>query len=380
MLTYPRQVSANLLILPKPLRGILLTLLCGLALLQAPPALGQEEETVSPEACVGLAADAERLACYDRAVGRNRRPGSAEEPLPEIVGPRPPGELMARPAQPRADADEPPVASSLLDARWELSRKAKLGTFGLRAYKPMYVLPGVYTDQPNQFPASPVPGHSVEISENQDKVEAKFQISFKTKVAQELFGDRGDLWFGYTQSSRWQVYNSADSRPFRETSYEPEIMLVFGTRYRLLGLDGRLVGVSLNHQSNGKDLPYSRSWNRIVGMLGFERQAWTLLLRPWWRLPEVAGEEDNPDILDFMGRGDILLVRRARDHEITLMARHSLRGGESSHGAVELGWVFPIHRDLKGYLQLFHGYGESLIDYNASSTRIGLGISLLEWN
>ena len=61
------------------------------------------------------------------------------------------------------------------------------------------------------------------------------------------------------------------------------------------------------------------------------------------------------------------------------MARHSLRGGERSHGAVELGWVFPIRRDLSGYLQIFHGYGESLIDYNASLTRIGLGISLLEW-
>ncbi|MDQ1348854.1 MAG: phospholipase, partial [Acidobacteriota bacterium] len=265
------------------------------------------------------------------------------------------------------------------DGRWELSRKSKIGTFGMRAYKPVYLLPGFYSDSPNQFPASPAPGHSVSESENLDEVEAKFQISFKTKLWQEIFGPRGDLWFGYTQSSRWQVYNSVLSRPFRETNYEPELLLVFHTRYRLLGLDGRLLGVSLNHQSNGKDLPYSRSWNRIIGMVGFERQAWTLLVRPWWRLPEVAGEEDNPDIEDYVGRGDVLLVRRLRAHEITLMARHSLRGGEDSHGAVELGWVFPIHRELKGYLQVFHGYGESLIDYNASSTRIGLGISLLEW-
>ncbi len=147
----------------------------------------------------------------------------------------------------------------------------------------------------------------------------------------------------------------------------------------MLGLDGRLLGVSLNHQSNGTDLPYSRSWNRVIGMIGFERDAWTLVVRPWWRLPEVAGGEDNPDLEDYAGRGDLLLVRRLREHEISLMARHSLRGGESSHGAVELGWVFPIHRDLKGYLQIFHGYAESLIDYNQSSTRIGLGISLLEW-
>ncbi len=289
---------------------------------------------------------------------------------------------MARPRRPRAARSSRQVrrsSNSLLDSRWELTRKAKLGTFGLRAYKPMYLLPVVYTDDPNQFPSSPVSRAFGRHSEQQDEVEAKFQISFKTKVAQEIFGDRGDLWFGYTQSSRWQVYNSEQSRPFRETNYEPELMLVFHTRYRLLGLDGRLLGVSLNHQSNGKDLPYSRSWNRIIGMVGFERQAWTLLVRPWWRLPEVAGEEDNPDIEDYVGRGDLLLVRRLRDHEISLLARHSLRGGERSHGALELGWVFPIRRELRGYLQIFHGYGESLIDYNASSTRIGLGISLLEW-
>jgi phospholipase A1 len=362
------------------LRGLPLLLLCSLAPFGAPPARGQEP-AISPEACVGIDSDADRLACYDKALSRDRRPGSAPQEAGQVPPPTPPPtpEIMTPPAAPAAGPGETPVVASLLDSRWELSHKAKLGTFGLRAYKPLYVLPGVYTDEPNQFPSSPAPGHSVDTSESQDNFEAKFQISFKTKVAQEIFGDRGDLWFGYTQSSRWQVYSTAESRPFRETNYEPELMLVFGTRYKLLGLDGRLLGVSLDHQSNGKDLPYSRSWNRIIGMIGFERQAWTLLVRPWWRLPEAEGDDDNPDIEDYAGRGDVLLVRRLHEHEISLMVRHSLRGGESSHGAVELGWVFPIHRDLRGYLQVFHGYAESLIDYNASSTRIGLGISLLEW-
>ncbi|MEO8195930.1 MAG: phospholipase A [Thermoanaerobaculia bacterium] len=366
------------MILPKALRGRFFLSLCTLAPLWAVASFGQEPAAISPEACVSIDAEAERLACYDRALRRDQRPGSVAL-APEVPLSAPAAELMTRPAPAIAGPQELPVASSLLDGRWELSHKAKLGNFGLRAYKPLYLLPGVYTNEPNQFPSSPEPGHSVQTSESQDNFEAKFQISFKTKVAQEIFGPRGDLWFGYTQSSRWQVYDSAASRPFRESTYEPELMLVFGTRYHLLGLDGRLLGVSLNHQSNGKDLPYSRSWNRIIGMIGFERQAWTLTVRPWWRLPEVAGEEDNADIEDYVGRGDVLVVRRLREHEISLMARHSLRGGERSHGAVELGWVFPIHRDLKGYLQIFHGYGESLIDYNASSTRIGLGISLLEW-
>ena len=40
---------------------------------------------------------------------------------------------------------------------------------------------------------------------------------------------------------------------------------------------------------------------------------------------------------------------------------------------------FPINRSFRAHIQLFHGYGESLIDYNHKATYFGLGISLLDW-
>jgi phospholipase A1 len=126
-------------------------------------------------------------------------------------------------------------------------------------------------------------------------------------------------------------------------------------------------------------VPQSRSWNRVIGQFGFDRAGWTVVVRPWWRIHEDQRSDDNPDIEDFMGRGEMLVTRNWDGNEISALFRHSLRGGDRSHSAVELNWAFPIHGELKGYLQFFSGYGESLIDYNHSANYFGLGVSLIEW-
>ena len=268
---------------------------------------------------------------------------------------------------------------SLLDSRWELSPESKLGTFNLRGYKPVYALPLFATSSQNTRPQSPNPDNTVQTPQPLQNVEGKFQLSLKTKVWQGVFGDEGDLWVGYTQSSRWQVYNNKISRPFRETNYEPEAMLIFNTNYQVAGWDGRLLGIGVNHESNGRSNPLSRSWNRVMGNIGFERDGWTVMFRPWWRVPEHGKDDNNPDISDYMGRGDVQIVHEWNGQEFGLMLRHSLRGGDRSHGAAQLSWAFPITGNLRAYMELFKGYGESMIDYNHNATYLGVGISLLDW-
>ena len=77
--------------------------------------------------------------------------------------------------------------------------------------------------------------------------------------------------------------------------------------------------------------------------------------------------------------GDMTLTHVRGGHQYSLMARHTLRGGDRSRGALQFDWCFPIHKNFRGHLEIFHGYGESLIDYNHKATYVGLGISLLEW-
>jgi phospholipase A1/A2 len=334
-------------------------LLAGLLLFAGPLA------ATSLSACRALRADAERLACYDALADAARRAEAAAARVDDVYR-----------SEPAAAAQ----ADSLLDGRWELDADSKLGPFTLRAHKPVYVLPAFWSSAPNQLPTSPNPRNRVTEPLGLRSLENKFQLSFKTKVWEGVLGEQGDLWFGYTQSSRWQLYDDAQSRPFRETNYEPQIDLVFGLDQRLAGdWRARLLGVGLLHQSNGRSLPLSRSWDRAVLSLGVERPGWALLVRPWWRLPESAADDDNRDIEDYLGRADLQLVHQRGGHEFAWLLRHSLRGGAHSRGALQFDWSFPLHRQLRGHLQLFEGYGESLIDYNHRASYVGIGVSLLPW-
>lgn len=382
--------------------GIAASLLLYLA---AAPAFAQQAppQIPNPQACVAIDVDADRLACYDAAMQRHAsdtraadQAATAAKATKQVIQQYerleretlPPKERTRRVVSDLFRKEDSSVfderianagKGSMLDSRWELAKDSKLGIFNFRAYKPVYLLPAFWTSDANELPSSSNPGRVPPERQSLDAVEAKFQLSFKTKIAENLFGDNGDLWTAFTQSSHWQVYNSGESRPFRETDYEPEVMLVFRNGYSLGGWHGRMLGIGVNHQSNGRADPISRSWNRVVANIGLDRDDWAVMIRPWWRIPDGRSADENPGIENYIGRGDITLVHRWNEHEFALMARHSLRTGDDARGAVQFDWGFPVNRTLRGHVQVFDGYGESLIDYNHRAWSLGLGVSLLEW-
>ncbi|WEN14389.1 phospholipase A [Rhodanobacter sp. AS-Z3] len=340
----------------------------------------QNPDPTDIRGCTAIESDAQRLACYDHATGRVNLPVAQKRSDVEATtsgSSHRDDQLISSDAPGNSDVAKP---LSLLDSRWELSPESKLGTFNLRGYQPVYVMPAFLTSNQNNRPHSPNPDNTVAgAGEHLENIESKFQLSLKAKVWQGVFGDKGDLWVGYTQSSHWQLFNSAQSRPFRETNYEPEAMLVFDTHYHAFGWTGRLLGLGVDHQSNGRGNPLSRGWNRVIANVGFEREGWTVMLRPWWRIPEPRKDDDNPDISNYMGRGEVQIVHEWHGQEFGMMLRHSLRGGDRNHGAARFSWSFPVAGNLRGYMEVFKGYGESLIDYNHNATYLGVGVSLLDW-
>ena len=420
----PRPVFA--LLSPSALRGwlVLPLSICGLPLafanpvptastastvVEAAPAPSTPAETIaadlkpeqtitpaSPQACLALDSSADRLSCYDTAFGRQPLAVTSIDAQPkptvaEVEGsdtaPTQTTTTLKTATASLLDTLNPfnvtRVVShpdlSLLDRRWELSEQSKLGTFNIRANRPVYLLPAMYTSRINDLPTSPNPVNQVQDIQALKHVEAKFQISLKTKAVEGLFGEYGDVWLGYTQVSRWQVYNEDASRPFREANYEPEASLMFNTQYQVLGWQGRLLGLTLNHQSNGRALPLSRSWNRAILNIGLEKDNWVVMLRPWYRFAEDTDKDDNADIEDFTGKGELQVVHKRNQNEYALLLRHNLESGSEAKGAVQFDWTFPVKGALRGHVQIFDGYGESLIDYNHRATYVGLGISLSSW-
>jgi len=304
-------------------------------------------------------------------------------------------------AQQQVKPPSPPTLSSptCKDSRlseisrfWELEADSDCGTFRIRGYQPIS-LSWIGSTSVNTQPTSPTPANNATQPVPYRNNETRVGLSVRTKMAQGLLTQaepsrRDSLWFAYSQQANWQLFSGDLSRPFRTTDHEPELIYIYPFDAALpLGWRLRYGGLSLNHQSNGQPLPYSRSWNRTILMAGAEKgQTFVVQAKLWQRVPEAASDDDNPDIADRIGRAEFAGYWRVNpDNTLGLTLRHSLRA--DANGSIKLEWLRTLGTDrandqqngLRFHTQLFSGYGDSLIDYNRRRTTLSVGLSLVDW-
>lgn len=327
--------------------------------------------------CAVIASDSERLACYDRLSGRAARP-SPEVKKEAAATPAPaPASPVAEPSAVARAAPEPSGSGSMFDKAWAFDPSS--GRYDISLYAPNYFLIGRYTTALNTAPFDPLLGGAL-LSEGTelDSTEAAFQISFKFRLW-TTDDRRWGVWAAYTQQSQWQVYNDSGnaSRPFRETNYMPEVILSHRPDLQWGELKWNLFNLAFNHQSNGRSDKISRSWNRVIASFGVEQGDLAVLGRLWYRIPESEDKDDNPTISDYYGWGDLSVLYKWRGQSFSA----SIRGNPStSKGAGQLTWTTsPLLGPVRGYVKLFGGYGETLIDYNWRQTTIGIGVTLNDW-
>ena len=235
---------------------------------------------------------------------------------------------------------------------------------------------------------------------------SKFQVSLKY----QLFAEGGDIdraapwasdfFVAYSQTSFWDI--GGDSSPFFDSSYRPEFLYQLGPREVrdvdwLPGVTRFDLQAGLRHESNGRDGPESRSMNiAYVGPIvtfgndgvadgptdapGGRPHDFFLAVAPrlWMYLTD---NDDNPDIYQYRGYGDLRLIAGWRGG---FQAAFTVRmGNDFDKGALQVDLTYPLQRlairDLGMYLhgQFFTGYGESLIEYDQSTTSFRLGVSLV---
>ena len=299
--------------------------------------------------CTDKQNETERLACFDRLTGQHY------------------------------------AQRSFLTRAWDLDGNGNPDSAGIRRlepHRPNYVLIH-HTSNISKLPTSPAPFHSVLTPYNYLSTELKFQFSAKSEVGNFrdidlLHFKNFRLWTAYTQQSFWQLFNGAESSPFRETNYEPEIIGTFGTGN---ASGWKLLNLGLVHQSNGRPNPDSRSWNRLYLQGGWEWDDYYVLGRGWWRLPENIAKDDNPDITNYIGVADMEAHWSPdSEDEVMLLLRSNMSWGQP-RGYVELNWSTPVHiaHLSRLSLQFSSGYGGSLIDYNHNQTALGVGLTFKEW-
>jgi phospholipase A1 len=344
-------------------------------------------ESPSLEKCAAIGPAADRLSCYDQLAGRAPSapvPTTADEAAAAASGVTTTS-LLAPKDTPAAAASpqQRTRRSSLMSSYWELDPEDKRGTFNLTGYHPNFVLPVHATSRINRSPQSPTQA-TVQLPAYKS-VEAKFQLSFRTKVLQDFGLKDADVWMAFTQQTLWQIWNGKDSKPFRNSDYEPEVMYVVPTpaawQSLPFGWSWRYAQFALAHQSNGQADPLSRSWNRVYLGTGFERGDWSLTAKLAHRLGEKLSSDNNPDFVDYRGRGEFQLNWAPGITTTSLLYRSSLK--DVKYGALQLEWTYPVFNDqpngMRYFVQVFRGYGETLTDYNFRQTSLGAGVSFMQF-
>lgn len=208
---------------------------------------------------------------------------------------------------------------------------------------------------------------------NKYNSDVKFQISIQQRLTKSVLPWHTYLFLMYTQKVFWDVFQT--SMPMHEFVFNPGI----GITKPLFNKDRYIGKASLliEHESNGRDSIFSRSWNRVSLAANIIIDKWLMVHGKIW-IPIIDGE-NNRDILRYAGiwqHGvqvttpdgkffwDLTLTKRARWKPFSYNVNF------------EFGWRMWNKANQYFFVQFYSGYGETQIDYKKyrSMLRIGLVI------
>jgi outer membrane phospholipase A len=223
---------------------------------------------------------------------------------------------------------------------------------------------------------------------------AEFQVSIKYQLisfpsnANPFIDFFNHGYFAYTQTSFWDLFSRDPS--FYDTSYKPSVFFYYTNVFHetlrnhfRLDLQG-----GTEHESNGRGGSLERSQYTVYAQptaTFYLPEHFQLSLQPRARYYYLLGG-NNPDMAAYRGYAELLGALTWNEpgsgERIQLATRFRI-GDEGSHA----GWLFDLRFNLAGVpvlrafnptiqLQYFTGYGQTLIQYNQTSSAFRAGLCL----
>ena len=236
--------------------------------------------------------------------------------------------------------------------------------------------------EPSYFLVEPVPPSS-RPGNSKIQISFAFQLIGNPKFSIVEGDERADGLYGaFSQTSYWNT--GAESKPFYDSSYRPEVFWHDGFHPGLFGSDGLAGDVGIGHESNGRAGEESRSYN-------------SLFIRPqirwdfdhgWWCrvspkfFTYMGSMAENPDMKRYRGYGNLDVAIGNR--EGVLLSLRGRVGSQADRGSLQADLSYPSDRITGGwthgylYAQTFVGWSENLLSYDqkVEQPRILIGFAI----
>ena len=224
---------------------------------------------------------------------------------------------------------------------------------------------GLYKD--NYFIFGPAVGQKI----TRQNTNVKFQISIAQKLTRSTLPWNTYLYLYYTQKVFWNILEN--SMPMTDLNFNPGIGLCkpLFTRGRFMGK----LTLQVEHESNGRDSIWSRSWNKVSLGANIIIDNNLMVHGKVW-IPIVDGV-NNKDILKYSGIyqiGTSILSNNRRWSGSVVLVKRKNWNPFNYNTILELAFRLSHNQNQYLFMQYYNGYGEGLLEYNKFHSQLRVGI------
>lgn len=205
---------------------------------------------------------------------------------------------------------------------------------------------------------------------NGKNCDVKFQISIAQRLTKSKLPLNSFLFLMYTQKTFWNVFEK--SMPMADINFNPGI----GISKPLFNKD-RYIGkatILFEHESNGRDSIWSRSWERISFLASVSIDNWLTVHGKFW-IP-IIDSGYNSDLLKYVGIYQTGVTITDPDKKFWWSILLTKRKGWNLNFNTTLEFSWRVKKSWNQYLffQYYNGYGENLLYYKQFHSRLRFGI------